>query len=129
MMARRRDGLLIRGFARATMEKADIAPYLVVVEAVEIMAGGDAALTTGTGVEIDGKCELLAFRRIARRKQGMVIFCLRRECIPIVQLRETLDGGKPLLLGEEIVDQGPRIGCGQGGHSLLEKMAWSEFRS
>ncbi len=105
VMARRGDRLLHRLKDRSAKQHADIAPSLVVVEPVQIMARGHARLATCAGVQIDGK--RILFPRRWRRKwnQVAVILRLRRHRVPLVLPGEYGDGRQKLLLVQQIVDQ------------------------
>src|ERR1700741_3814395 len=84
VMARRGDRLLHRLKDCSAKKHTDIAPSLVLVEPVQIMARGNTRLATCAGVEIDGKRILLAWRRRREWNQIAVILRLRRQRMALV---------------------------------------------
>jgi hypothetical protein len=92
---------------RAAEQRADIAKRFGVVEAVEAMAGGDAGLAAGAGIQIDAEGVLFAGAGRCERNQIAVVFgvgvCFQMSCI--VQTGEASYCRQRLLLGEHGVDQ------------------------
>ena len=68
MVAGGRDGLLVRRLRRAAVDQADIAPDLILIQAIERMAGAHAGLAARAKIEIHGEGILLA---ALRRVSGM----------------------------------------------------------
>ena len=72
----------------STKKDTDIAPALVVVEAIQMMAGSNTRLTTCAGVKIDCERILLARRRQREWNQVAVILRLCRHRVVLVLPRE-----------------------------------------
>ena len=60
MMAGGRDRLLIGRSVRPTGHESNIAPRLVFIESIESVAGGDAGLAAGAGIQVDFEGVLFA---------------------------------------------------------------------
>lgn len=75
VMTRRGDCLLHRLKDGSTKKDTDIAPGLVVVEPVQMMAGSNTRLTTCAGVKID--CERILLARRRQREWNQVAVILR----------------------------------------------------
>src|ERR1700733_13238129 len=98
MMTGRRDRLLHRLEGRSTKKHADIAPRLVVVKSVEIMACGNTRLATGAGVQIDGESILITGRRARKWNQVAVVLRLHRPGVALVSMGENGDRRQKFLL-------------------------------
>jgi hypothetical protein len=98
MMTGRGDCLLHGLKDGSTKKHTDIAPGLVVVEPVQIMAGSNTRLATCAGVKIDRECILLARRRRREWNQIAVILRLRRHGMALVLPGEYGDRRQKLLL-------------------------------
>ena len=105
VMARRRHRLLEGCRRCAAMQQADGAPRLVVVEAVEVVARGDARLAARAGVEVHLEGVLLAGTGPARREEVAVVARLSVSEIGRVAAGEALDRGQVALLTQEAVDR------------------------
>ena len=92
------DRLLHRFQDCSTKKHTDIAPGLVIVEAVEIVAGGHARLATGASIQIDSKRILLAWSRRSEWNQITVILLLSRHRVEFVLTGEGGDRRQKLLL-------------------------------
>ncbi len=103
-MAGGRHRLLHGQVARTAVQQADAAPGLVVVEAVQAVAGGDAGLAPGTGVEVDAEAVLLAGGRPRERDQRLVAAGGRRVA-RLVALGEAFDRGQILLFEQQLAHQ------------------------
>jgi len=84
MMTRCSDCLLHRLKDGSTKKDTDIAPALVVVESVQMMAGSNTGLTTCADVKIDCERILLARRRQREWNQVAVVLRLSRHRVVLV---------------------------------------------
>jgi hypothetical protein len=102
MMACRGHMLDDRIFAGSPLQQSDRAPGLVFIQPVLVVAGGHAGLAAGALVQIHFKGVLLpgslANTRLPGRDHLAVSFLRRIQRMALVQLREFLDGGDPILL-------------------------------
>ncbi len=104
VMAGGRDVLDHRGLAAAAGEQAHLSPDFVLVQAVQIMAGGHAGLASGAGIEIDLEGVLLAFLGGIQGNEVAIIAGLQWNGVFFVRTSEALDG-RLLLLPQEHVDE------------------------
>ena len=111
VMAGGRDRLLHGRLARTAVQEADAAPGLVVVEAVQAVAGGDAGLAPRAGVEVDAEAVLLAGGRPRERDQRLVAAGGRRVA-RLVALGEAFDRGQIPLFQQQLAHQ--KALCGRG---------------
>lgn len=88
------DRLKVRRFR--SMDRADVAPHFVFVEAVERVAGADASFAAGATVEVDDKSVLLAGFGFAERDEFAVALRGRRRGVVIA--REAFDRGQVALI-------------------------------
>jgi hypothetical protein len=100
VVAGRGHRLLERLHGGAALQQADGAVGLAVVQPVHVVAGGDAGLAAGAGVEVDVEGVLLAGKRLGERDAVLPY-------PPIGDLaeREAFDGGQVRLLGEVALER------------------------
>src|SRR6185312_4232437 len=115
VMARGRDRLLEGRVGRPAVEETDRAPGLTLVEAVEVVARGDARLAAGARVEVDLEGVLLPRARRARRQEVAIEPLLEGTLRVGVALGEALDRRERLLLSQILVEQG------QAAHAFLAR--------
>ena len=112
--------LLHGRLARAAVQEADAAPGLVVVEAVQAVAGGDAGLAPRAGVEVDAEAVLLAGGRPRERDQRLVAAGGRRVA-RLVALGEAFDRGQIPLFQQQLTHQKALRGRGHDPSTMRDR--------
>src|SRR6185436_1781934 len=120
VMASGRDRLLHGRLGRTAVQEADAAPGFVVVEAVQAVAGGDAGLAPGAGVEVDPEAVLLAGGRARERDQRLVAAGGRRVA-RLVALGEAFDRGQITLFQQQLADQQALRRCGHDPSTMRDR--------
>ena len=107
--------------ARAAVQQADAAPGLVVVEAVQAVAGGDARLAAGAGVEVDLEARTAGPAPAARAGSGLGSSRPGRRVAGLVALGEALDGGQIPLFQQQLADQKALRRCGHDPSKMRDR--------
>ncbi len=106
VMAGRGHGLLVSRAVLVADNQPYIAPGFVFLQAVEGVAGTDARLAAGAGVEIYLKGVLLAGRGLRKGDELAVEFLVEMVIDVSMFLGKALDHRQRTLLGEQAVDEG-----------------------
>ena len=116
VVAGRRDVLDDRKTPAPAVQQAHVAPGLLLLEAVQRVAGGDARLAARAGVEVHVEGVLLAGGRRRGRQEGRIALREGRAAGAggVVRPRETLRGGDLLLL-QIVLDERRRTRLRRGG--------------
>ncbi len=99
------DDRLARYSRGVALEEPDLAPAFVVIQAVEGVAGGDAAFASRAPVEVHFEGVLFPGPGCLERDQVTIMRRERRFGMLRMPLREFLDGGQLPLCGNQLVHQ------------------------